>query len=182
MPPEGGQFCLNLELQYFPESPAQVSQLQCLVLQQGSTPALRSVIALVESNNLFAEALKLRNEYLGRFEKREIPSSYTYQDLYFGLVTQDGHNQQFSKAVEAVSLYSEDMLYYSKRLCEHLGAHAEKLKKELKKFSAERVEIVQFDFSVAEENGVCPSREKYKDWEEGYVEVDRRPRWMSWWS
>ncbi|WP_155249918.1 hypothetical protein [Pseudomonas putida] len=182
MPPESGQVCLNLELQYFPESPTQVSQLQSLVIQQGSTPALRSVTALVQSNNLFAEALRLRNEYIGRFERREIPSKFKYQDVYFGLVTQGGHNQQFSSAVEAVSFYSDDVLYFSKRLCEHLGAHAEKLKKELGRFSAERVGIVQFDFSAAEENGVCPSRERYKDWEDGYVEVDRRPRWMRWWN
>lgn len=176
-PPESGEIILNFELQYFPESPTQVSQLQPLVLQQGSTPALRAITALVESNGLLSEAVKLRNEYLGRFERKEIPSRFTYQDLYFGLAAQDGHNQQFSSAVAAVSMYSDNVLYFSKRLCDYLSEHGGKLKKELRQVSGERVGIVEFNFKEVVERGDCPPQEKYKAWEEGYKEVQRRPWW-----
>ncbi|MBV6289365.1 hypothetical protein [Pseudomonas aegrilactucae] len=179
-PPASGEIFINFELQYFPESPTQVGQLQPLVLQQGSTPALRAITALVESNGLLNEAVRLRNEYLGVFERKEIPSRFTYQDLYFGLVAQDGRNQQFSSAVAAVSSYTDNVLYFSKRLCDFLSLHGERLKKELSKVSGERVGIVQFNFKEVEEKGLCPPPEKYQAWEDGYAEVHRHPWWRRW--
>ncbi|MGV2906094.1 hypothetical protein [Achromobacter sp. AGC25] len=177
---ESCEMVVNFELQYFPEFSSQVGQLQPLVLQQGSTPALRAITALVEASGLMSEALKLRNDCLRKFERREIPPNFTYQDLYFGLAAKDGRDQQFSNAVIAVSLYTDNVIYFSRRLCDHLSERGEGLRKELKRISRERVSIVEFNFDTVDASGLFPARDNYKLWESSYEEVRSRPLW-NWW-
>ncbi|CAI8811264.1 DUF5129 domain-containing protein [Pseudomonas donghuensis] len=180
-PPVSGEILINFNLQRFPELPTPVDQLQPLILQQGSTPALRAIVALVESSGLLHEAINLRNVYLDKFERKEIPPGFSYPDVYFGLAAKDGHHQHFSSVVAAISLYGDDVVYYSRRLCEHLSQHGKILKKELKKISGEPVGIVEFNFVEVDKKGLCPPQENYKGWEGGYVEEHQRHRWWRWW-
>ncbi|POG14608.1 hypothetical protein BGP85_00010 [Pseudomonas putida] len=172
-----GEKSVSFNLHRFPELPIAVEQLQLLVLQQGSIQALRAVVRLVEYGGLLREAIDLRNEYIGKFERKEFSIGFTYPEMYFGLATKDGCHQQFSSTMDAIEMYGDNIVYFSRRLCECLSQYGGILKKELKKISSEPVGIVEFDFKKLGREGLCPPPAGYKGWEESFVEVHRRPRW-----
>lgn len=179
----GGEIKVAFNLIRFPLTAIPAEHLQQLVLQQGSTFALRAVLALVDTNSILSEAIALRNEWLEKFQKKEIPHGFTYPDVYFGLAAAGGRHDQFGTTLKAIYAYNDDIIFYSIKLCEYLRIHGEELKKELKKISGEKIGIIQVDTAKAVESGMLPTASDYEDWDRGYSEVrvsDKKGNWKIW--
>lgn len=182
-PPASEEVSIRFNLLRFPKFGMPAEQLQSLVLQQGSTQALRAVVALVEANSLLNEAVDFRNVWLEKFERKQLPPGYSYPEIYFGVVLSGGRHDQFGSTMAAIYLYSDDVIAYSLKLCGYLGEYGESLKAEFKHLSDEPIGIIQVDPQRVADSGLLPVMKEYEDWDKGYEEVRKsvsRLKWFGW--
>lgn len=148
-----------------------IEALQNVVMDQSSDKALRAVTALSESIELLNNAITRRNELIESFKAGDIQSGYSVEAMYFGLPVNGNTNKEYGSSVNAISLYSNDAIFYSLKLCEYLCEHALKAASKYKNISGNKASVCKVDISAAIAQGLLPDDPAHKNWEDGYVET-----------
>lgn len=161
-----------------------ITALQDIVMGKISTTgrAIISVTALSDAIGNLNGALTARNELLARIKEDRLPTGARIEHFYFGLHYAEGKtNQEFGGYVQALSLYTDDVIFYSVKLCDDLREHglhvAEKHKKKL---GGKLPEVSNFDWRKAEGQDLLPKDEAYESWLSGYQPPSNKKR--NWWQ
>lgn len=184
----GGQIAANTpfemspNLLYLQEISPPISHIQDIVLSRLSTVGrtISAVTALADSVRNLNGALSKRNELLNSFKNKQFPEGASFYHMYLGLPFRETHtNQEYGGSVEAISLYTDDIIFFSIKLCEDLRDHGEVLKKRYKsrlRGSPPRISTV--DFEKPRQDGLVPKDEDYENWLSGFVSVQETiPKW-----
>jgi len=106
-------------------------------------------------------ALELRNNIIEACKASTL-SHDERASIYFGLPTANGDiDNNYPSYVDAISIQTDDCIFFSKLLGEDLNVHGQKL---AKSFGREAPQIHKFDFSIAEQEGLIPDAGLYADW------------------
>ncbi|SOV26222.1 hypothetical protein RW109_RW109_00295 (plasmid) [Pseudomonas aeruginosa] len=161
-----------------------VAHLQEIVLSRLSTAgkSLASVTALTDAVINLNTALKRRNELITRFKNKDFPPGARKEHLCFGLRYGDGEtNEEYGDSVNAISLYTDDIIFFGSELCADLGEHVELL---VERFNRRRLggqtpEVNRVDLSRARQAGWIPAAEAYEAWTSGFktTRKEQRKRW-----
>ncbi|MFK9007581.1 hypothetical protein [Pseudomonas pergaminensis] len=176
-------FEIKPNLLYLQEISPPIAKLQDIVLSRLSAVGrtISVVTALADSVGNLNGALSRRNELLNTFKNNQFPEGATFHHMYLGLPYGETHtNQEYGGSVEAISLYTDDIIFFSIKLCEDLRDHGETLKKRYKsrlRGSPPRISTV--DFEKPRQDGLVPKDEDYVDWLSGFVTVQKAS--SKWW-
>lgn len=159
-----------------------ITTIQDIVLSRLSAVGrtISAVTALANSVENLNRALSKRNELLNAFKSKQLPEGASFHHMYFGLPYGTRQtNQEYGGSVEAIYLYTDDIIFFSIKLCEDLRDHGEILKKRYKsrlRGSPPRISTV--DFETPRKNGLVPKDEDYEPWLSGFVSTqETRAKW-----
>jgi hypothetical protein len=171
---------LNPNLLYLQEISPPIATIQEIVLSRLSTVgrAISAVTALADAVANLNGALSKRNELLEVFKNKQFPEGATFEHMYLGLRYGERHtNQEYGGSVQAVSLYTDDVIFFCIKLCEDLRDHGEILNKRYKsRLRGDPPGISTFDFEMARQDGWLPQDEDYEKWLSGFSSAPRKAR------
>ena len=175
-------FEISPNLLYLQEVSPPTATIQDVVLSRLSTVGrtISAVTALTDAVKNLNGALSKRNELLNSFKNNQFPEGATFHHMYLGLPYRETHtNQEYGGSVEAIYLYTNDIIFFSIKLCEDLRDHGETLKKRYRsrlRGSPPRISTV--DFEKPRQDGLVPKDEDYVDWLSGFITVQETiPKW-----
>ncbi|WPK03033.1 hypothetical protein R6U79_12545 [Pseudomonas putida] len=161
-----------------------IDALQEIVMGKVSTTgrAIASVTALADAVRNLNSALRGRNELIEKIKEDKLPPGARVEHFYFGIPYAEGKaNLEYGCYVQALSLYTNDTIFFSMKLSDDLREHglhvAQKYKR---KFRDEAPGVSNFDWSKAEEEGLLPKDEDYESWLSGFQKPSPEPksRWL----
>ncbi|WP_025857562.1 hypothetical protein [Pseudomonas sp. CHM02] len=154
------------------EVTAPISALQDIVMGEISTTgrAIASVIALADALQNLNDALRGRNEIILKIKEDRLPSGAEVQHFYFGIPYAKGKaNLEYGCYVQALSLYTNDTIFFSMKLCDDLREHGlHVVKKYKKELQGKAPGVSDFNWSKAEQEGLLPKDEDYESWLSGF--------------
>ena len=156
--------------------------IQDIILSRLSTVGrtIAAVTALSDSVENLNGALSKRNELLNTFKNKKFPEGATFNHMYLGLpYGESSTNLEYGGSVEAIYLYTDDIIFFSIKLCEDLRDHGEILKKRYKsRLRGNPPRISTVDFEKPRQDGLVPKDEDYENWLSGFVSTqDTIPKW-----
>ena len=135
--------------------------------------ALMAATQLFTVIDCFDKAIEFRNELVSSIRKNRPPEDELAR-FYFGLRGPTGIDERFRNNVDALSLYADDCIFFSKLLAGDLLIYGKKLRRQ----NAWRVwglpYIDREDWTEAHEAGLIPPDEQYKDWLKGFKPAPSR--------
>lgn len=178
----GTPFEMSPNLLYLLGISPPIATIQDIVLSRLSAVGrtICSVTALGDAVENLNRAISKRNELLTAFKNKQLPEGASFHHMYFGLPYGVGQtNQEYGGSVEAIYLYTDDIIFFSIKLCEDLRDHGETLKKRYKsrlRGSPPRISTV--DFEAPRKDGLAPKDEDYEAWLSGFVSMqETMPKW-----
>lgn len=147
-----------------------ISELYSLILTEvsSSTGAVRALLHLKMAIDGHLEAHAHRNGLIDIFERKTIPEGLTFADMYFG-ETRDGvAHRAYADSIRDIYQTADDMLFYSKKMCDYLHQHAIELRKRYKKVSRNKVTVARLIISSDIDPSLIPGDESYAAWLTGY--------------
>ncbi|MGA9704827.1 hypothetical protein [Pseudomonas sp.] len=182
--PADTPFEISPSLLFLQEISPPIATIQDIVLGRLSTVgrAISVVTALADSVGNLNGALSKRNELLNTFKNNQFPEGATIHHMYLGLPYGETHiNQEYGGSIEAISLYTDCIIFFSIKLCEDLRDHGETLRKRYRsRLRGSPPRINTFDFEQPRQDGLIPKDEEYEDWLSGFVSVPE-PSSEKWW-
>ncbi len=180
--PATTQFEMTPNMLYLQEISPPIAAIQDIVLSRLSTVGrtISTVTAVADSVVNLNAALAKRNELLTAFKNKQFPEGASIHHMYLGLpYGETNTNQEYGGTVKAISLYTDDIIFFSIKLCEDVRDHGETLKKRYKsRLKGNPPRITTFDFEKPLREGLIPNDESYEDWLCGFVSVqETKPRW-----
>lgn len=132
----------------------------------GRPLALTAAIAGSLSN--LDEALSKRNGLIAEFKSLQDAERAA---MYLGTTLPDGNvSTEYPDSVVGAYKYVDDIIFFSKLLCEDLHKHGIRLKNtHERKYGKGKQKVTEADFSLAEERGLLPDEAEYSDWLRGFV-------------
>lgn len=175
-------FEISPNLLFLQEISPPTATIQDIVLSRLSTVGrtIGTVTALADSVGNLNGALSKRNELLNTFKNQQFPEGATFHHMYLGLPYRETQtNQEYGGSIEAISLYTDDIIFFSIKLCEDLRDHGEILKKRYKsRLRGSPPTIPTVDFEKPRQDGLVPKDEEYENWLSGFVTVQTiAPKW-----
>ncbi|MDI2594356.1 hypothetical protein POF45_23400 [Pseudomonas sp. 681] len=175
---------LRPNLLYLQEISPPITTIQEMVLTRLSTVgrAISAVTALAGAVANLNGALVKRNLLLDVFKNKQFPEGASFEHMYLGLPYGERHtNQEYGGSVEAVSLYTDDVIFFSMKLCEDLRDHGEILKKRYKsRLKGKPPRISTVNFEIARQDGLLPKDEDYEKWLSGFISAPENK--SKWWQ
>lgn len=149
-----------------------IAVIQDIVLSKLSTAGrtISATTALSDSIVNLNGAISKRNELLNSYKNNQFPEGAKLHHLYLGLPYGDGNtNQEYGGTVLAIALYTDDVIFFSVKLCEDLMEHGEALKKRYRsRLRGRPPRISAVDFEVPRQNGLIPNDAQYEPWLSGF--------------
>lgn len=187
---ENGQIAPNTQIEIKPNllflqgiSPP-IAKIQDIVLSRLSAVGrtIASVTALADAVENLNGALSKRNELLNSFKNNQFPEGATFADMYLGLQYQERHtNEEYGGSIKAISLYTDDVIFFSIKLYDDLQDHSATLTRRYKsRLRGAPPRASTADFEKPRQNGLIPKDEDYVDWLSGFVSV-QEPNY-NWWQ
>jgi hypothetical protein len=161
-----------------------IAKIQDIVLSRLSAVGrtIASVTALADAVENLNGALSKRNELLNSFKNNHFPEGATFADMYLGLQYQERHtNEEYGGSIKAISLYTDDVIFFSIKLYDDLQDHSATLTRRYKsRLRGAPPRASTADFEKPRQNGLIPKDEDYVDWLSGFVSV-QEPNYK-WWQ
>lgn len=132
--------------------------------------AIPAVTALADAVTNLNGALTKRNELLERFQNKEFSEGASFEHMYLGLRYGSGHtNQEYMGYIQAISSYTDDVIFFCIKLCEDLEVHGETLNKRYKsKLRGAPPRLTTLNFEQSYKEGWIPKDEEYEKWLSGF--------------
>lgn len=174
---------LNPNLLFFQEISPPVAPLQEIVLSRLLIVgrAIPAVTALANAVTHLNSSISARNELLRAFKDKKLPEGATFEHMYLGLRYGERHtNQEYEGTVKAISLYTDDVIFFCIKLCEDLRDHGEALNKRYRsRLRGNPPHISTINFEKPRQEGWIPNDELYEKWLSGFASAPRQEhkRW-----
>jgi gas vesicle protein len=138
-----------------------------------------SIVSAVQSLN---NSILQRNELTKLFKEQSFPQGASLHAMYFGLPYGDGHrNQEFGDTIEAISLYTDDVIFFCILLCEDLRKHGLRTSLTYKqKINKESPKVIEAKFETHEQNELIPKNENYPTWFSAFQPSKEKK--LPWWK
>ncbi|AXI60305.1 hypothetical protein DLD99_07430 [Pseudomonas kribbensis] len=180
--PPNTPFEMRPNLLYLDGISPPIATIQDIVLSRLSSVGrtISAVTALADSVKNLNSALSRRNELLNAFKSKQFPEGASFEHMYLGLPYGTRQtNQEYGGSVEAIHLYTNDIIFFSIKLCEDLRDHGEILKKRYKsRLRGIPPRISTVDFDTPRKDGLVPKDEDYEAWLSGFVTMQEiKPTW-----
>jgi len=164
-----------------------IATIQEIVMGKISTTgrAIASVSALAGAIGNLNDALTGRNELLAKIKEEKLPAGAELHHYYFGLEYAKGKsNLEFGHYVNALSLYTNHVIFFSVKLCDDLREHGLHVaKKHKEKLGGKAPDVSNADWSKGEQEGMIPKDEDFKDWLSGFQSRPQpKRRWWQLWK
>lgn len=163
------EFEIKADFQSINEMSMPDKVLQKLVFEEIS-PGSRAYTltnTLIRTIDSFNRMTSQRNKMIDVW--RHTPEKY-HHDLpafYFGMPSSEGHvDTSYPDLLGAMYSLTDDCIFFGMKLCSDLTEHGERL---LKRMNDSTLNVNKPVFSKAEELGLLPNLENYKDWESMFV-------------
>ncbi|WP_139232999.1 hypothetical protein [Halomonas korlensis] len=145
----------------------------------------RPVSATAQIDNTIASlesAIETRDSVIQMIRRSPEMDEAVKAKLYFGFPLPDGSlSTEYADALEGISTYVDDVVFYSNLLCEDLFEHGQKIRKRLKdQYREEPPEVNKVDFADAEEKGLMPDKERYANWLQGHRTISSNESEAGW--
>lgn len=135
--------------------------------------ALSSVIG--RTSSLFIDIVTERNRLVAQFQSGDF-----HPNIYFGLHAENRVDLRYRTALEGISSYSDDLIFFSKLLGDDLVRYGKELREQLPaKFRSLARGVVAADFDSA--NALLPGPGPYKSWDTNFV-TPEKPRSLNFWK
>ncbi|AVH39518.1 hypothetical protein AL532_25950 [Pseudomonas monteilii] len=165
-------FKMSPNLDRLEEVAPPISALQNIVMGQISTTgrAIASVTGLADAIGNLNDTLRGRNHLLEKIKEDDLPHGAKIEHFYLGIPYAEGKaNIEYGCYVQALWLYTNDVIFFSMKLSEDLREHGLHVaKKYTKKFRGDAPKVSDFDWSKAEQEGLLPRDEEYDGWLSGF--------------
>ncbi|UJJ31855.1 hypothetical protein [Halopseudomonas maritima] len=148
-----------------------ISELQGIVLNGMSISpnGVRSVIALADAVENLNGMLESYNELLGVFRNGALPAGFMPEHYYLGLPVGGVVNNEYGSTVQAIAIYTDDVIFFACKLAECLTSQGVKVSERYKKLSGEK-RIIRRLSLLDGKAGLVPSDSGYEDWMRGWEE------------
>lgn len=166
---------IDPNLLFFQEISPPVSALQEIVLSRLLIVgrAIPAVSALANAVTHLNGAISSRNELLRMFRDKKFPEGASFEHMYLGLCYGDdgkNTNQEYEGVLKAISLYTDDVIFFCVKLCEDLQEHGETLRARYRsRLSGAPPRISTINFEQPRREGWIPKDEVYEKWLSGFV-------------
>jgi len=145
----------------------------------------RPVSATAQIDNTIASlesAIETRDSVIQMIRRSPEMDQAIKANLYFGFPLTDGSlSTEYADALEGISTYVDDVIFFSKLLCEDLYEHGQKIRKRLKdQYREEPPEVNKVDLADAEEKGLMPDEEQYANWLRGHRTISSNESEAGW--
>jgi hypothetical protein len=159
-----------------------ISALHPLVLTEisSSAGAVRALLHLKIAIDSHLEALAHRNGIIDIFINNRIPKGLRFEDMYFGEPRNGVTHREYADSIRDIYKSADDILFYSKKMCEHLHHHATELSGKYKKLSKNKVIIGKLVIDSNINPSLIPGDESYAKWLAGYQPVQSAAA-APWW-
>lgn len=133
----------------------------------------RPVSSTAQIDNTIASldcAIETRDSVIQMIRMSPEMSEADKANLYFGFPLPDGSlSTEYADALKGISNYVDDIIFFSKLLCDDLVDHGQKTRESFKKrYREEAPEVNKVDLSPAKERGLMPDEGQYADWLQGH--------------
>ena len=168
---DAAPFEFEADLQTFPAPVVPIKMLRDLLFNKTSNHGrpLALVAVLEQSLAGLVDQIAKRDQIIANFSSGAVPSN-VLPHHYFGLPLEDAStNRVFPDVVKGLREYVDDVVFFSKLLCEDLVAHGEGVKAASRRlFGKEAPHVNRPDFGTPRKNGLLPSDSNYQQWLNGF--------------
>ncbi|WP_448508148.1 hypothetical protein [Immundisolibacter sp.] len=169
----GTPFDLEIDLRIVNMQRVPIGILEAQIFEKlsidGRPLALAAAIAGALAN--LDETLSKRNELISEFKSLRGAEAEKIPAMYLGTKLPDGNvSTEYQDSVVGAYKYIDDIIFFSKLLCEDLHRHGEKIKNaHEKRFGQSNQKVSRADFSLAKEKNLLPDEAGYSDWLSGFI-------------
>ena len=147
----------------------------------------RPVAATAQIDNTIASlesVIDTRDFVIQSFRESPEMDAEMKANLYFGFPLPGGAtNTEYADALRGIATYVDDVIFFSKLLCDDLAEHGQKTRLRLQeKYGEEPPKVNKVDLSGAEDKGLIPDLEQYSEWIEGYKTLEPNEETGNWLS
>ena len=149
-----------------------IETLKDLVFNKISANArVLSATASLESAFVALKEMLLKRGTLVENIKTTIPHTEMIY-YYFGLQLPTGQiNQEYPDVLEAIQHYSNDVIFFSKLICDDFKTHGEKLRAKEKRFAKQAPNVSTANFNTPEAIRLLPPDKDYEVWLNGFPDI-----------
>lgn len=167
----------TLDLRALPQLVLPVDILKGTVANKVSADRrpLALIISIVETDLLLNQSIVFRNQLIEKFKSLLSNGDQHLGCIYFGIsyeINSGGmHQAEYKDTLENICIHADDLIFYSHLLCGDLEKHGAELRNKFQQQKGKNTPtIVSVSFDEANEQGLLPDNEKYKDWLTSFVE------------
>lgn len=130
-------------------------------------------VSIDNSNNQINTALKNLESFKNSLSQVN-PNHELYTCLYLGLEYNGNVNTFYSDSVYMLKLSTDNMIFFSYKLCEDLQEYGNTLLAKYKdKHRGDVPSIHRLDFSMAIKAGLIPKEDEYQEWLQGFEDIHK---------
>ncbi|MFJ4154973.1 hypothetical protein ACIPZF_09185 [Pseudomonas sp. NPDC089752] len=183
-PVNGGKVSETQNLQKISPINPPVEALRTIVLEKLTLkgPAIRAGLEVVDAVHCLNRTLTVRNELADMLLHNQLPRGMNFEHMYFG-IEKDGHRHEgYSDTIRDIARFTDDLLFFSMTLCQHLDERGVELGRRCKKLGMGEVSTLRFRLADDVVKGMIPSAEPYRMWLDRFQEEVGRKKWWPVWS
>lgn len=147
-----------------------ISALYPLVLTEisSSVGAVRALLHLKIAIDSHLEALANRNGIIDLFINKTFPKGLRFEDMYFGEPCDGITHRGYPDSIRDIYTTADDIIFFSKKLCESLHLHAMELRGRYRRLSKNKVTISKLVIDPNIDPSLIPGDESYSKWAAGH--------------
>ncbi|WP_148053537.1 hypothetical protein [Pseudomonas brassicacearum] len=162
-----------------------ISALHPLVLTEisSSVGAVRALLHLKIAVDSHLDALANRNGIIELFINKTLPRGLKFEDMYFGEPREGVTHRGYPDSIRDIYTTADDIIFFSKKLCESLHLHAMELRDRYRRVSKNRVTISKLVIDPNIDPSLIPGDDSYSKWVAGYQPTHTKvtvPWWRRW--
>ena len=167
----------------FPTVSAPIAALQDFVYTRINVVGrpINLVITLTETLQNLGTAIDHREKLISDFKSNNLPPGASVSALYYGLPYGQGVvNQEYPDTINAISLYTDCVIWFSVQLADDLRSHGLAVASRYEKsFGRPAPRVSRVDFTAARTSGLVPRDDAFKDWLSGFKTTESS---FAWWQ
>lgn len=177
-------FTLNADLSTLSKTSPPITIILDIVMNRLSmtgrgVAAAAALADLIENLNT---SIASRNDLIDAFRNNQLPEGANLEHLYLGIPYGNNQtNNMYGDTLNSIHLYTDDVIFFSAKLCEDLENHANALnalyRKKLRKHPPKSSSV---NFTEARNNGLIPPDDDYEAWLTGFRQDTAIT--LSWWQ
>ncbi|MDB5599274.1 MAG: hypothetical protein JWN71_1318 [Xanthobacteraceae bacterium] len=138
--------------------------------------AVAAAVSLIQAIDDLNHAIKYRNEQIDEIRAASPLPRRRLAEIYLGLPSSEGDvDERFSAGVLAISLHTDDCIFFSHILADDLLLYSRKLRKRYAwRYRLPIRPFGKVDWTIAETEGLIPPASEYDGWLKGFKNIPSR--------